>query len=408
MPPRIPKYRRRPDRDIAFAEHRGQRKYFPGKYDSPESRAAYNRWLRGVLGEVDVPPEIPAGNLTIAALVAAWLDHARLYYLSDGRQSSEYYCLRSAVTPLLKLRGSDLAQFFGPRDLKLVRAEMVKAGWSRETCNAMVGRIRRMFRWAVEHELVAPAVLEAVRAVAPLKKGRTAAPESKPVQPVALEHVAATLPHLPQIVADMVRLHQVTGMRSQDLCALRPCDIDQAADVWLYRPAKHKSDWREGDHARIVAIGPQAQAILAPNLDRPPTAYCFSPAEAEAARRLSRRQARKSRITPSQAARKPAQRRARPPRSHYDTASYRRAITRAIEAANQAAVSEATKHDRQPPKPIPHWHPHQLRHAVGTEVRRRYGLEAAQVVLGHSKADVTEIYAERDLDLAKQVAREMG
>ena len=47
-----------------------------------------------------------------------------------------------------------------------------------------------------------------------------------------------------------------------------------------------------------------------------------------------------------------------------------------------------------------HWHPNQLRHAVGTELRKRFGLEAAQVVLGHATADVTQIYAERDMGLA--------
>ena len=47
-------------------------------------------------------------------------------------------------------------------------------------------------------------------------------------------------------------------------------------------------------------------------------------------------------------------------------------------------------------------------HAVATAVRRRYGLEAAQVALGHSKADVTQVYAERDQGLAERIAREIG
>ena len=55
-----------------------------------------------------------------------------------------------------------------------------------------------------------------------------------------------------------------------------------------------------------------------------------------------------------------------------------------------------------------HWHPNQLRHTAATEVRRRFGLEAAQVLLGHSKADVTQMYAERDDALAERVAREVG
>ena len=41
-------------------------------------------------------------------------------------------------------------------------------------------------------------------------------------------------------------------------------------------------------------------------------------------------------------------------------------------------------------------------------MRRRFGLEAAQVALGHSQARVTELYAERDLTLAVRVAEQMG
>ena len=54
------------------------------------------------------------------------------------------------------------------------------------------------------------------------------------------------------------------------------------------------------------------------------------------------------------------------------------------------------------------WNPHQLRHTAATEIRRAFGLEAAQVVLGHSGADVTQIYAERDMNLARQVAMKRG
>jgi integrase len=54
------------------------------------------------------------------------------------------------------------------------------------------------------------------------------------------------------------------------------------------------------------------------------------------------------------------------------------------------------------------WSPLQLRHTKGTETRARYGLEAAQVQLGHSKADVTQIYAETSLELARKIATEIG
>jgi integrase len=54
------------------------------------------------------------------------------------------------------------------------------------------------------------------------------------------------------------------------------------------------------------------------------------------------------------------------------------------------------------------WSPNRLRHTAGTQIRKRYGLEAAQVALGHKMADVTQIYAERDLALAAKVMREVG
>ena len=57
---------------------------------------------------------------------------------------------------------------------------------------------------------------------------------------------------------------------------------------------------------------------------------------------------------------------------------------------------------------VPHWHPNQLRHLFATEVRRVHSLEAAQVLLGHSQADVTQVYAERDFALAAGVAAKIG
>ncbi|MCX7424739.1 MAG: tyrosine-type recombinase/integrase [Planctomycetia bacterium] len=64
--------------------------------------------------------------------------------------------------------------------------------------------------------------------------------------------------------------------------------------------------------------------------------------------------------------------------------------------------------DRRPDDQLPRWSPNRLRHTAATEIRQRFGLEAAQVTLGHSQADVTQIYAEKDLTLAAEVARKIG
>ena len=81
----------------------------------------------------------------------------------------------------------------------------------------------------------------------------------------------------------------------------------------------------------------------------------------------------------------------RTPGEQYTIGSYRRAIHRACGKAG-----------------IDRWSPNRLRHSAGTEIRKRYGLEAAQVILGHASADVTQIYAERDLAKAVEIMREVG
>jgi hypothetical protein len=103
-------------------------------------------------------------------------------------------------------------------------------------------------------------------------------------------------------------------------------------DVWTYRPESHKNEHHGRD--RVSFIGPKAQDVLRPYLLREKTVYCFAPAESEQKRNAAKRESRKSPMTPSQ-----SQRRKRNPRhtpgDQYCTASYRRAITRAVEKANK-------------------------------------------------------------------------
>ena len=57
---------------------------------------------------------------------------------------------------------------------------------------------------------------------------------------------------------------------------------------------------------------------------------------------------------------------------------------------------------------IPRWQPNQLRHNHATDVRKKYGVETARIMLGHSKLDVTEIYAERDQSRMMEIAKMIG
>ena len=102
-------------------------------------------------------------------------------------------------------------------------------------------------------------VYHSLRTVEGLKKGRTRATEPEPVLPVENTLVEATLPHLPHVVADMVRFQRLTGCRPGEVCQLRPCDVGRSGDVWEYRPADHKTAYRGRE--RIIYIGPRAQQV---------------------------------------------------------------------------------------------------------------------------------------------------
>jgi integrase len=114
----------------------------------------------------------------------------------------------------------------------------------------------------VENELVPPQVLHGLQAVAALRKGRTTAPESKPVKPVPDEHVDPILPLVARQVAAMIRLQRLAGMRPGEVVIMRPGDVDRSGTVWIYRPGKHKTDYR--GHEREIYLGPQAQEVLLP------------------------------------------------------------------------------------------------------------------------------------------------
>ncbi len=124
-------------------------------------------------------------------------------------------------------------------------------------------------------------------AVTGLRQGRSEARETEPVMPVDDAIVAATLTALSPVVADMVRLQRLTGMRPGEVCHLRPADIDQTGDVWLYQPSRHKTQLHGRE--RTVFIGPQAQGILLRSLARAAEEYCFQPRDSEAKRRAALR-----------------------------------------------------------------------------------------------------------------------
>ena len=266
---------------------------------------------------------------------------------------------------------------------------MISEDLARGTINRNVDRIKRMFKWATQNELVSPSVYHGLQTVVSLKRGRSEARDTEPVRPVPEEHVSAVFPHVSKQVRAMIELQLLTGMRPGEVRLMRGCDLDTTERVWSYTPESHKTEHHGID--RRIYLGPQAQDVIKAFLKTDLKTYLFSPREAEEARNHKRRRNRRTPMTPSQAKRQPKAKPKRAPMECYTKDSYRQAIVRACKKAN-----------------VSQWHPHQLRHNAATRLRKEYGLEIAQIILGHRSADVTQIYAERDQEKAKGIMARIG
>lgn len=386
---RIPSYRRHKSSGQAIVTLNG-RDHLLGRYETVASRQKYNRLITEWLTNDRRLPE-PDAPVKVAEVLAAFLRHAKGYYRRpDGRQGTEVHCYRSAMRVVRRLYSDSNATDFGPLALKAVRQGMIEVGWCRNVVNQQTNRVRHIFKWAAENELIPPSIWHGLAAVSGLRAGRSEARETEPVRPVPESVVEATLPHLPPVVAAMIRLQLLTGMRPGEVCSMRVGDLDTTGTLWTYRPAHHKTEYH--GHERQIIIGPRAQEVIRPFLKTDLEATLFSPKDAE---RLRRQKMHENRKTPPHHGNRPGtnirKKPLRKPGHEYAADAYRRAIARACEKGG-----------------VPHWHPHQLRHTAATFLRKEYGLEAAQVILGQKTLTVTQVYAERNVAAAMRVMADVG
>ncbi len=388
---KVPKYRHQKVKghDYAFVDLNGVRRYL-GEYDSPESKNSYDRliaeWLETGRSKIAAPAlSTKPKEASVLELCGRFWEHVENYYRKpDGTATSEQDIFRQVIRTIKQLYAGLRVSEFGPRALKAVRQQFIERKICRDTANKYTSRVKSVFKWGVEQELVPPSVWHGLQAVAGLRRGRCEAPESEGVEPVQQTHVDAIQPFVSKQVWALIKLQLFTAARPGELVMLRSADIDKSGLIWVYTPKDHKT--AHHGKKRCIYIGPKAQEIVAPFMvSRPIGDFLFSPVEAE-----------KERHAEAESHRRPDQKQnacktKRVIGDHYTTDSYRRCIDRACEKAG-----------------VPSWHPNQLRHNAATCVRKEFGLDVAQVILGHGSLSITEIYAELDREKAINAIAKSG
>lgn len=365
-----------------------------------EALARYNNWMGR---EFLTRGSVQGDEWTVQRLCGAYFDECKKIYMKDGEQTSTLDNAKIGLQQLIDAYGDlDANDFDSPMLTKLAK-EMCyskrKDGSARTlsigTVNSRVQTIRRMYVWARSHGWVSREAALDINATPLLRAGRCDAKPMRIVESVPAEVLAATLAKAPKTVADMVQLQILTGMRSGEVCQMRTVDIDRSGKVWIYSPRKHKMQHRR--KIRVIAIGPRAQAILTPYIER--RANIADPVFLAA-------EAHRERLELSGS---PEWRAYQLSRSHFRPSRAFRADTylnRIYQACDHAFDSDGEKRKA---KDYSHrWHPHQLRHNAATVTRAELGSEAAQDMLGHSQMSTTMIYAERTVERLKEIALKVG
>lgn len=368
MSGRIPKLCRHKSTNRAYVTDPYHKKeVFLGQWGTVDAQSNYDTWVRKFLARrAEVSSGSPAGSsILVGTLILDYMGFAIGYYRKDGKVTSEIDSLKAALKPVCDLFGRVPADSFGPGELKQVRQKMIDLKWARGTVNRHIQRVRRMFRWGVEQQLVRPETLASLQSVPDLRKGRSAAKETTPIASVPLAILEATLARLDSTVRAIVEIQLYADMRPGETVIMRPCDIDRSGETWLYVPHTHKTEHHDQD--RRIYLGPKARALLAPLILRCPDERAW--------------------LFPSRASGRYGSR-----ATHWTVSGIRKAIREAC---------------KQEPA-LPRWHPNQLRHTQATLIRQQFGAEAAQAILGHANLSTTEIYAEKSDALARATAEKIG
>ncbi len=286
---------------------------------------------------------------------------------------------------MLKLYETSRVSEFGPRALKSVRQQLITDNkLNRKTLNGYITRVKALFKWGVEQELVPPSIWHGLQAVAGLKRGRTTVPEPGRVHPVLQAHIDIIQPNVSRQIWALIQLQLFTAARAGELVTMRATEIDTSGPIWIYTPTEHKTAHHGIE--RNIYLGPRAQEIVRGFLaSRPIGDYLFSPIEAERERHAQAECHRRPDQKPN------PKKTAREIGEHYTTSSYRVAIKRACKKVG-----------------IDSWHPHQLRHNAATWLRKEFGLDVARIILGHRSPAITEIYAELDREKAINAMQKSG
>jgi len=194
MSKRIPRYRFHKASGQAVVTIDGKDHYL-GKFGSKDSHQKYAE----IISQWQSEQTSAFKDLKVRQLTVFYWRHAKAYYVKNGQPSGHLHIVKNALKYLNAECRDLLAVEFGPKRLIRFRDSLIGRGHSRKYINDLLSVVKRMYRWALEEELVQGVPnIQAVlaRGVGWVKKGRTKAKEPPPVKPAPDAAVDAIRQHV--------------------------------------------------------------------------------------------------------------------------------------------------------------------------------------------------------------------
>jgi integrase len=358
MQRKLPKYCHHKQANQAYVTlplGKGKRQMvYLGIYNSRESIEKYDK----VVGEWLATKQVPMqdNGPTVASVAERYKSEQRPKVTESKR-----YHLDAAISILVELFPSRPALEFDSLQMNRLRSELIDRGYSRKYANDILVIVKRCFKWSMQRDYITTDQHVKIQSIDSVSSSEA---PTRIVEPANDDDVNATLPLLSRDFQDTIAFLRATGCRPGEARLMQVGDIDR--ENWLLHRDKHKTSHK--GKSRVIPIPSIVQPMLLKRLLRPDDAYVFGADDGD-----------------------------RP----YEKRSLGRAIDHAIKRLNV----ERQKADEPP---MEHWHPYRLRHARATEVREQYGVEVAQVILGHSRISMTEHYAGITEAKAKEVGKLIG
>ncbi len=355
-------------------------------------RAVFARWLELYTNDpktvfsydnpYDAVREVinPSRTTTVGDLVTAYIDRAKgeMRKTRDGLENPDLLKIRRAQTflaPYLEWKVTS----FGPDQLRKVQKALVNhtythgkktKHYTRRGINDTINYIKTIWKWGLGRQLVKIENVQSLEEVKPLLAGQDNVHENHKRQRVTEEDFEKVVKAVSPVIGDMLKLVWYTAMRPYEVCDMKPCDIlKDDKDCWIYIPGRTESPY--GNHkttrferVRVIPLTKESQKVLKPRLrNRSVEDYVFKPEEATKVINKKIRQ-------------------------KYDHNSFCRAVKRGCKRAD-----------------VDVFVPYDLRRTTATGTRAILGKEAAKVLLGHTKTDVTDIYLLEEVQEAMKVAK---